>query len=203
MAKKRFYEKDNVSYKITLEYFQKLPQRCQEMFFEFMQSAELSFSNPYTIFDIVSYSNESCKSPIEQMFAMAFNVVNHTYYNGIFTLDSQYEINTDGKRHIADFVFDTAGEFSEWHTSEHDFRLVIECDGHDYHKATKKQVKRDNERDLRLKRAGYDVLHFSGTQICENPWKCAEDTIEYIISKIGKISDCGKVDKWMAENPLE
>ena len=63
--------------------------------------------------------------------------------------------------------------------------MVIECDGHDFHKLTKSRVSHDNQRDYDLKIAGYDVLHFSGSQIYSDPYKCAKEVYEYIKSKVG------------------
>lgn len=45
-------------------------------------------------------------------------------------------------------------------------------------------MQRDNEREFDLKMAGYDVLRFSGTQIYNNPFKCAKDTYYYIVKRI-------------------
>lgn len=57
---------------------------------------------------------------------------------------------------------------------------MIECDGHEFHEKTKEQVIYDNEREYKLKSAGYDVLHFSGSEIYNNPYECAEKTLNYI-----------------------
>lgn len=54
----------------------------------------------------------------------------------------------------------------------------------EFHQKTKEQVQKDNEREYDLKMAGYEILRFSGTQIFNNPIKCAEDTYNYIIKKI-------------------
>jgi very-short-patch-repair endonuclease len=64
-------------------------------------------------------------------------------------------------------------------------QLIIECDGHEFHKATKEQIKHDNERDYDLKMAGYDVLHYSGSQIFNDPIKCANEIYDYITIKTG------------------
>jgi hypothetical protein len=47
------------------------------------------------------------------------------------------------------------------------------CDGHDYHERTKEQAERDKSRDRALKRAGYDVIHFTGREIWRDPAKWA------------------------------
>lgn len=194
----RFYDKRNVSHKLLTEAFLKLPRKCQEMFFEYMENFQFDDGNPYRVFAICNLDYaDYCNSPIEMMFALAFDIISFRYYEGTFALNPQEEIVAKGNRYIADFVFDTAGEFGEFYSSEHNVKLVIECDGHKYHKSTKEQVKHDNERDFNLKMAGYEILHFSGSQIYENPWKCAEDAISYISSKTGRITRGGAVDEWL------
>ena len=200
----RFYEKTKISHVIVTDAFLQLPRKCQEMFFEYMESFQMDSDNSYHAFSLTNFLyKDVCKSPIEIMFAMAFDIINYKYYRDVLMLNPQEVINANGKRYIADFVFDTEGEFGEFHTSENGLKLVIECDGHEYHKISKKQVKHDNERDLDLKMSGYEVLHFSGSQIYENPWKCAEDTINYILSRTGKITRGGSVDEWLDKTSQE
>lgn len=200
----RFYDRKRVSHVIITDEFLKLPRKCQEMFFEYMENFQMSDGNPYRAFSLINFGYiENCHSPIEMIFAMAFDIVNYQYYGNVLTINPQEEIKIDVKKYVADFVFDTDGEFGQFYSSEHALKLVIECDGHEYHKISKKQVKYDNERDLDLKMNGYEVLHFSGSQIYQNPWKCAEDAIKYILSRIGKISKGGSVDEWMDKTTQE
>src|SRR5262245_34455764 len=42
-------------------------------------------------------------------------------------------------------------------------RIVVECDGHDYHEKTKWQASRDKRRDRILQRLGYRVFRFTGS----------------------------------------
>jgi len=177
------------------EDFNKLPRKCQEMFFQV-----LNCTRDYSVFDIVGFYNDFCESPIEQIFSMAFNIINFLYYNDILRLDEQAEINTGKKTYRVDFLFDSQGEFSDFYTCQNNFKLVIECDGHEFHHATKEQVKRDNERQMNLKKAGYDIIRFSGTQLYEDPWKCAEDAIEYILSNLGGIKNGGGIDKFFKKD---
>lgn len=65
-------------------------------------------------------------------------------------------------------------------------KLVIECDGHNFHEKTKEQVIRNNERDYDLQLAGYKVLHFSGSQIYESPLSCANDIYNFIQTTVGE-----------------
>lgn len=48
-------------------------------------------------------------------------------------------------------------------------RLLVECDGHDYHDRTKEQASRDRERDRRLTSGGYTVFRFTGSDIHNRP----------------------------------
>ena len=63
-------------------------------------------------------------------------------------------------------------------------KVIIECDGYEFHHKNKVQVTHDNEREYNLKIAGYDVIRFSGSQIHNNPLECAEKAYEYIKTKI-------------------
>ena len=184
MAEK-FFERHRASCKIEAENFIKLPRKCQEMFFEQLTRHDED-SSGYMPFFVCGFP-EGVQSPIESIFLMAFNVINYEYYDNLLCLESQYEIKTDGKKYRADFVFDT--ELLEYQVAEKAYKLVIECDGHEFHKATKEQVKKDNERDMALKKLGYDVLHYSGSQIYEEPWKCADEVCSYIFSKIGTVRE--------------
>lgn len=167
--------------------FLKLPRKCQEMFFSYMETFGSRENNHYLPFYIHGFEYELCESPIEIIFNMAFSVLTTDLLDYDFTLLQQEEIHTDEKKYRVDFLFDTE-ENSDFYWFENELKLVIECDGHDYHKTTKAQVKKDNERDCDLKMSGYDVLHFSGSQIYNEPWKCAERVYDYILSKVGKVT---------------
>lgn len=184
----RFYEKEHITHRALTESFLQLPRKCQEMFFEFMECGQMEEGNTYFPFLITGFDFEFCKSPIEKILLMAFNVLTNSgvlEYN--FLLSEQVEIKAGDKRYIADFVFDTEGDNQDFFWFENKLKLIIECDGHEYHKVTKEQVKHDNERDLALKMVGYDVLHFSGSQIYNEPWKCADVLYSYIMAKVGHV----------------
>ena len=44
-------------------------------------------------------------------------------------------------------------------------RLVVECDGFDFHERTKEQASRDRRRDRALQRAGFKVYRYTGSDI--------------------------------------
>lgn len=57
--------------------------------------------------------------------------------------------------------------------------LVIELDGHDYHK-TKDQRTHDAKRQRSLEINGYRVIRFTGTEIYKDTKRCVQDTINFL-----------------------
>lgn len=124
---------------------------------------------------------ESIKSPIEQIFITAFDFYMSINNKEQVFLFSQAPIFLESKKYIADFLFEEDEFVNKFNTKK---KIIIECDGHEFHQKTKQQVKHDNEREYDLKMAGYEVIRFSGSQIYNNPLRCAEDTYNYIMKKI-------------------
>lgn len=58
-------------------------------------------------------------------------------------------------------------------------RLVIECDGHDFHERTKQQVAKDRSRDRATALSGVEVFRFTGSELWRDPWGCAGQIIEW------------------------
>lgn len=185
-------ENNNFSSALTVLYFDRLPQRAKELFFEYMGYSFPSNSEDKSIFvEVMNLDYMSCQSPIEIIFNYAFDMMVYDRHFGKklphLRLESQYRIVANGKNYRADFYFDanTLREIS--FSFENPLRLVIECDGHNFHEKTKEQVMRNNDRNFDLQKEGYEVLHFSGSQIYNEPFECANKAIDYIMAKIGKV----------------
>jgi very-short-patch-repair endonuclease len=58
--------------------------------------------------------------------------------------------------------------------------LIVECDGHDFHERTKEQAIADRSRDRRLQELGYTVYRFTGSEIYNDPIKCAEQLMAWV-----------------------
>lgn len=56
-------------------------------------------------------------------------------------------------------------------------KLVVECDGHEFHEKTSEQAKKDKSRDRDLLSRGYPVMRFTGSEIYCDPLKCAEQVV--------------------------
>lgn len=63
------------------------------------------------------------------------------------------------------------------------WRLVVECDGHDFHERTKEQASRDRERDRRFQDAGYTVYRFTGAELHRNLYACCKQVIAWARSQ--------------------
>jgi hypothetical protein len=71
------------------------------------------------------------------------------------------------------------------HVSE---KLVVECDGHEFHEKTAEQAKKDKSRDRELLTCGYPVMRFTGSEIYRHPLKCAEQVVHDFL-KINKLPE--------------
>lgn len=170
--------------------FRSLPERAQEIWFHFCDSAiKHKRLEDLMFIYICGLDYSECKSPIEVVFNFAFDLVKFSEGYIGFDLSPQYEIQCKTKTYYADFAFLTSDIEEIIEIQNPDFKLVIECDGHEFHEKTKEQVAKDNEREYDLKMQGYDVLRFSGSQIYNKPFICAAQTIEYIKKKIGESQD--------------
>lgn len=165
-------------YSGDIELFNSLPDRAKEMI---LINLGLWDSAKFKGWRIL-LEQKAMGSPIETIFLLAFETIkpdmNDEYMPSLY-LNPQEEIVVDNKKYIADFVFDSNAQFFDVYENKNK-KLVIECDGHEFHEKTKEQVKRDNERQYNLKMAGYDVLRFSGSEIFNTPYACAKKTLNYI-----------------------
>lgn len=74
-----------------------------------------------------------------------------------------------------DFIFHTCDPNGSWH------RLIVECDGHDFHERTKEQAARDKSRDRHTVMAGYKVFRFTGSEIWRDPMGCAQQVSDWAV----------------------
>lgn len=59
-------------------------------------------------------------------------------------------------------------------------RLVVECDGHDFHEKTKHQASNDKRRDREMQKLGYEVFRFTGSDIWKDVFSLAQEAIEMV-----------------------
>lgn len=165
--------------------FKSLPDRAQKMWFEYCgisinmgKLKNLDFIHTH-LYGLETYLSD-CKSPIEILFWFAFELMQYDIFgDSMMWLMPQFEVPTAKHNYYVDFAVDGVSGLN----------IAIECDGHDFHEKTKEQVAHDNERDYNLKMAGWDILHFSGSQIYNAPFKCARQTINYVVEEYVKHKD--------------
>lgn len=108
------------------------------------------------------------ESPIERLMALALSVLPSLadIPSAKVTITAQKNI---GSRRV-DFCVEQEGYA----------RIVVECDGHDFHEKTKEQASADKRRDRELTLAGYTVLRFTGSEIYRDPFACSFDVYEIL-----------------------
>ena len=57
-------------------------------------------------------------------------------------------------------------------------KMIVECDGHDFHEKTKEQAKRDKSRDRTLQSLGLPVYHYTGSEIWKDVFGSASQVIK-------------------------
>jgi DNA helicase-2/ATP-dependent DNA helicase PcrA len=92
-------------------------------------------------------ADKTVLTPIELILKNALEQASLDY-------DSQPRIG----RHYIDFL-----------VTHQNQKTIVECDGRAYH-----TLERDNERDKILRKEGYRILHFSGSEIYSNPQACID-----------------------------
>ena len=67
-----------------------------------------------------------------------------------------------------------------------DDKIVIECDGHDFHEKTKEQAKHDKERDRFLTAHGFKILRYTGSEIYNDFFKIEKELQDYVLPDSSK-----------------
>lgn len=158
------------------EVYELLPQKTKENLNKYL--------NSYKSYLLTSFIN--CESPIEQLMALELYELERRFSYNFFNLEiieisQQEKISCGSSNYRVDFLIVII--LRKHNNVRKLLNIVIECDGHDFHEKTKEQVVRDNKRTRDLEINGYNVLHFSGSEIFNNARKCRNDIISYIYSK--------------------
>lgn len=121
-----------------------------------------------------------CGSPIETLIACALFTSIEGVERHLTVVHSEEEMDAAPDyfmwpqrnigRHRVDFYFGLKGHPC----------LVIECDGREFHHATREQIERDRARDAELQAAGYTVHRYPGTQIHNNFWRVAIEILCFV-----------------------
>jgi hypothetical protein len=58
-------------------------------------------------------------------------------------------------------------------------KLIVECDGHDFHERTKEQAAKDRARDREAQTNGYEIFRFTGSELWKDPMACAKQVLDW------------------------
>lgn len=180
----------NITPTPSLKYFLELPRRSQEVIMEYLSHWQGNLKK----IEWNLWTAREAESPIESIFYITFAIYAQMKKDNIcFQLLPQHEIEANGRRYRADFAFvgDDLG-ICYCNFKKRPKNLVIECDGYEFHEKTKEQVAYDNQREYDLKMAGFDVLRFSGSEIYNRPYECAEKAFNYLYKQTQKKTRKGK-----------
>jgi very-short-patch-repair endonuclease len=97
------------------------------------------------------------------------------YFPGAMTIESQVEILDFRVDFLVSVVGAESGRVKQ---------LVVECDGHEFHHATKQQISRDDARDRLLQMGGYTVFRYPGSDIWADPCRHASQVVEWAAAAI-------------------
>jgi very-short-patch-repair endonuclease len=59
-------------------------------------------------------------------------------------------------------------------------RVIVECDGHEFHERTKEQAANDSRRERALVIGGYSVLRYTGSELYRDAMRCAGEVQSYL-----------------------
>lgn len=126
-------------------------------------------------------SIESSESPIERLLGLHLKTRELTYEsladNGNYVVYPQYTVQVGTETYRIDFFIGAIYQGI-------DYRIAIECDGHEFHERTKEQVERDNKRARKLQQSGFIVIRFSGSEILKDPYGCAREANDIIFNQL-------------------
>jgi very-short-patch-repair endonuclease len=164
----KFFSDDDYENLTWQEMAEKLPNRVKEVVYQELGDKALC------MFFII----DDCESPIEMLMGIALNKHDDRCRKwsddgSCFIVEQQFEVNVSGKTYRVDFLVR-----AQYKGQKYD--IVVECDGHDFHEKSKKQVAKDKRRDRDLIKNGFTVMRFTGSEIYKDPDACAREVISLI-----------------------
>ncbi len=156
--------------------------------------------------DMAALSRNRCQSEVEELFLMAVMAVGAIRHHEIvypwpyknlgprccaspsrrvfpetLFICPQHVVGRMHVDFLLTFAFETyeptpAGERGERLWSE--VRLVVECDGHDFHEKTKEQARKDKKRDRELQKLGFRLFRYTGSEVWADPIAVATEALD-------------------------
>ena len=128
-----------------------------------------------------------CASPIEEAMLYALCIVCHQHTENVFYRLGNRTFGSVDKfapkcciapqstiwNYRVDFLVTYIAGLEER-------RIVIECDGHEFHNRTREQAIRDRQMDRELQKLGLIVFRYTGSEIWSDVFECAEEAVATI-----------------------
>src|SRR5215469_3608 len=153
---------------------------------------DLKFSILAKIYPFLEDGFDRCESPIEQIMLFGLLVTFATYFSETWSETADgFRFLTIGTRELGHVILGLQVDLGRYRV---DFllgaagvagnrRIVIECDGHDFHERTATQAQRDRSRDRWMQTEhGFIVLRFTGREIYGNTARCAGEIFDALLS---------------------
>lgn len=152
----------------------------------------------YKIDMIADELRSYCESPIEVAFGAAFMLLGEYVYSQVAlhepgydgpvnALDFEFVLQCQKKigRHRVDFL-------ASWSYDEPRQKIIVECDGHNFHERTKEQAQKDRAKDRDWQNAGFRVFRFTGSEIYRDAFACATEVFEALLAMSDEAGGAGQ-----------
>jgi very-short-patch-repair endonuclease len=111
--------------------------------------------------------------------------------NGVYSVFPQYRI---GRYRVDFLVMRSEIDYLLNYPLVKSEKVIVECDGHDFHEKTKAQAAHDKKRDRFLQSKGMKVFRFTGTEIFGDCVSCVREIYQAITLTI-KGNPCPFLDE--------
>jgi very-short-patch-repair endonuclease len=144
-----------------------------------------------------------CESPIERamLYAVALVAWDWTdsvllrvdgHASGLFASRSialEIEPQADVGKYRVDFLLTLSAPLRADPTTRPSVRMVLECDGHDWHEKTREQAARDRERDRALQQLDLAVFRYTGSDIWRDVFQHAYEAVGELARRLDAFLD--------------
>ena len=137
------------------------------------------------MYELFGRAVDRCESPIERRLLVAFLFSERYTFRPIAGGEAfaQDALGIRLAQQVS--IEDVRVDFTLCHP-ESRTRVVIECDGHDFHDGDRQQAQKDKGRDRRLVSLGWVVLRFTGRELHRDPLKCAQEAWRIAAANAGQ-----------------
>ena len=175
--------------------------------------AILHLKAPTVLYDVI-WALKKCETPIEVPMLLAITIVGKALFGTLHYVVEDIEIGDSsgsGPRlslepqaqlgeHRVDFLLTAkypyylshlrklpdGREVREPKEIQKERKIIIECDGHDFHDRTREQARKDRSRDRALQSLGYRVFRYTGSEIWSNVFMCAHEAVTTLCNDVSK-----------------